>query len=109
MNMADSELFEEAKKGLLQEGLMGFLDSKMKIPTCIKLNPDTYYIEWLEDQKTKTLILCHYLFHNRLDSEGIIGLEIKPSGRERPCIHIRGDNESAIVRPERASKSAIDQ
>ena len=86
MNMADSELFEEAKKGLLQEGLMGFLDSKMKIPTCIKLNPDTYYIEWLEDQKTKTLILCHYLFHNRLDSDERIGLEInlQPANRFLP-------------------------
>ena len=84
--MADSELFEEAKKGLLEEGLMGFLDSKMKIPTYIRLNPDTYYIEWLEDRKTKTLILCHYLFHNRLDSEGIIGLEInlQPANRFLP-------------------------
>ena len=84
--MEDSELFEEAKKGLLEEGLMGFLDSRMKIPTCIRLNPDTYYIEWLEDRKTKTLILCHYLFHNRLDSEGIIGLEInlQPANRFLP-------------------------
>ena len=84
--MADSDLIDEAKKGLLEEGLMGFLDSKMKIPTCIKLNPDTYYIEWLEEQKTKTLILCHYLFYNRLDSEQRIGLEInlQPANRFYP-------------------------
>ena len=73
--MGDSDLFNEARNELLEEGLMAFMDLRKKIPTCIRLNPETFYIEWQEDRGlTKRFNMSDYLFHNRLD-EGI-GLEI---------------------------------
>ena len=73
--MGDSDLFDEARKELLEEGLMAFMDARKKLPTCIRLNPDTFCIEWQEDRGlTKRFNMSDYLFHNRLD-EGI-GLEI---------------------------------
>ena len=78
--MEDFELFDEARTELLEEGLLAFLDVRKNIPTCIRLNPDTFYIEWCqEDRSTKRFYMSYYLFHNRLDI-GVgnlgIGLEI---------------------------------
>ena len=50
--MADPDLFDEARKELLEEGLMAFMDVRKKVPTCIRLNPETYYIEWQEEGST---------------------------------------------------------
>ena len=72
--MGDSDLFDETRKELLEEGLMAFMDARKKIPTCIRLNPETYFIEWQEHGPlTKRFHMSCYLFHNRLDG---IGLEI---------------------------------
>ena len=70
--MGDTNLFDEARKELLEEGLMAFMDARKKIPTCIRLNPDTFYIEWQEDKGlTKRIDISYYLFYNRLDSNGL--------------------------------------
>ena len=75
--MGDSELFDEARKELLEQGLMAFMDARKKIPTPIRLNPEAFYIEWLGDRgMTKMFNMSFYLFHNRLDSNEGIGLEI---------------------------------
>ena len=74
--MGDSDLFDETRKELLEEGLMAFMDARKKIPTCIRLNPETFYIEWQDKGLTKRFYMSYYLFHNRLDSNEGIGLEI---------------------------------
>ena len=74
--MDDCDLFDEARKELLEEGLLAFMDVRKKIPTCIRLNPETFYIEWPEEGLTKRIYMSYYLFHNRLDSNEGIGLEI---------------------------------
>ena len=72
--MGDSDLFDEARKELLEEGLVAFLDARKRTPKCIRLNPKTFYIEWQEDRGlTKRFDMSYYLFHNRLEG---IGLEI---------------------------------
>ena len=81
--MSESELFEEVKTELLEEGLLAFMDSKCKkIPTCIRLNPETFYLEWPEDGVQKGIYMSYFLFHNRVDDNGrkIIGLEINSVG-----------------------------
>ena len=66
--MSDSDLYDEARKELLEEGLMAFLDVRKKIPTCIPLNPEPFFMEWQEDRGLiKRFDMPHYLFHNRLD------------------------------------------
>ena len=74
--MGDSDLFDETRKELLEEGLMAFMDARKKIPTCIRLNPETFYIEWQDKGLTKRFYMSYYLFHNGLDSNEGIGLEI---------------------------------
>ena len=81
--MSESELFEEVKTELLEEGLLAFMDSKCKkIPTCIRLNPETFYLEWPEDGVQKGIYMSYFLFYNRVDDNGrkIIGLEINSVG-----------------------------
>ena len=79
--MDDSELFEEVKKELLEGCLWAFMDARKKRAVCIHLDPETYYIEWNEDRRTKRLYMSYFLFHNRIDSNSnVIGLEINSVG-----------------------------
>ena len=78
--MDDLELFEEAKRELLEEGLMAFMDARKRSATCIRLNPETYYIEWHEDRVIKRFYMSYYLFYNRIDNDEAIGLEINSVG-----------------------------
>ena len=61
--MDDFELFDEARTELLEEGLLAFLDVRKNIPTCIRLNPKTFYIEWCqEDRSTKRFYMSYMSF-----------------------------------------------
>ena len=78
--MDDLKLFEEAKCELLEEGLMAFMDARKRSATCIRLNPETYYIEWHEDRVIKRFYMSYYLFYNRIDNGEALGLEINSVG-----------------------------
>ena len=74
--MGDSDLFDKARKELLDEGILAFLDVRKRNPTCVRLNPKTFYIEWQENGRTEKFYMSYYLFHNCLDNNKEIGLEI---------------------------------
>ena len=74
--MGEPDLFDVVRKELLEEGLMAFMDVRKKIPTCVRLNPNTFYIEWQENGLTEKFYLSYYLFHNRLDTNEGTGLQI---------------------------------